>query len=280
MRITDRIDEVRSIIQRAQSNGNTVGLVPTMGALHEGHFSLIRRAKQNDDFVVVSVFVNPTQFGPGEDFNEYPRQLEKDATAVEGLGGDLVFAPAPEQMYPPDFSTYVEVEKLTDDLCGAFRPGHFRGVTTVVAKLFNIVCPDRAYFGQKDYQQLVVIRRMVRDLNMPVEVVACPTVREADGLALSSRNKYLSPEQRKAAPAIYAALQDGAAAVGSGATASEAERIVTQHIQTQPALRVQYVRAVHPETLEEPDYSGPPLLIAVAVLAGDTRLIDNLVIEE
>ncbi len=280
MPIASRIDEVRSIVRRVRGNGDSVGLVPTMGALHEGHSALLRRARQTDDFVVVSIFVNPTQFGPSDDFEKYPRQLEKDAAVAEELGVDLVFAPTAEEMYSPDSCTYVEVGELTEELCGAFRPGHFRGVATVVSKLFNIVSPDRAYFGQKDYQQLLVIERMIRDLDMPVEIVACPTVREADGLAISSRNEYLTPEQRSAAPAIYQALQKGAEAVRGGASAKEAEAMVAAHIENEPLLELQYARAVDPHTLAEPGSAGPPILLAVAAFAGDTRLIDNIVVEE
>ncbi len=280
MLIASRIDEVRSIVRRVRGNGDSVGLVPTMGALHEGHSALLRRARQTDDFVVVSIFVNPTQFGPSDDFEKYPRQLEKDAAVAEELGVDLVFAPTAEEMYSPDSCTYVEVGELTEELCGAFRPGHFRGVATVVSKLFNIVSPDRAYFGQKDYQQLLVIERMIRDLDMPVEIVACPTVREADGLAISSRNEYLTPEQRSAAPAIYQALQKGAEAVRGGASAKEAEAMVAAHIENEPLLELQYARAVDPHTLAEPGSAGPPMLLAVAAFAGDTRLIDNIVVEE
>jgi pantoate--beta-alanine ligase len=280
MRISDRIDEVRAILRRARNKGSTVGLVPTMGALHEGHVSLIRKARYNDDFVVVSVFVNPTQFAPGEDLDRYPRQLHEDAALVEQLGGDLVFAPTVEEMYPADFCTYVEVEALTEQLCGAFRPGHFRGVTTVVAKLLSIIAPDRAYFGEKDYQQLLVIERMTRDLNIPVEIVSCPTVREPDGLAMSSRNKHLTAEQRQSAPAIYRALQKAAGVVRSGATGAEAEQVLAMQLQGRPLLRVQYARALDPDTLQEPTHSGPPMLLAVAAFAGDTRLIDNMIVRE
>ena len=280
MRIVGEIEEVRGAVAQARAKGDSIGFFPTLGGLHEGHLSLIRRARADNDFVVVSVFVNPTQFGPNEDLEAYPRQLEADAAMVAECGGDLAFAPSEAEMYPAEASTYVEVEGLTEVLCGAYRPGHFRGVTTVVAKLLNIVCPDRAYFGEKDFQQLAIIRRMVRDLNMPVEIVGCPTVREADGLAMSSRNSYLTPEQRQAAPAIYQALTLGAEAVRNGCAPVEAERIVRDHIENTSALRVQYARALHPETLAEPDYTGPPILLAAAVFAGDTRLIDNIVIRE
>ncbi len=280
MRIVREIEGVRRTVGQARAKGNSIGFFPTLGGMHEGHLSMIRRARADNDFVVVSIFVNPTQFGVDEDLDAYPRQLEADAGMAEECGGDLVFAPSEAEMYAADAATYVEVEGLTDVLCGAYRPGHFRGVTTVVAKLLNIVCPDRAYFGEKDFQQLLVIRRMARDLNMPVEIVGCPTVREADGLAMSSRNTYLSAEQRQAAPALYEALTLGAEAVRNGCTAGEAELMVRDYIENTSVLRVQYARALHPETLAEPDYIGPPILLAVAVFAGDTRLIDNIVIRE
>ncbi len=279
MRIADRVVEVKSAVQRARRNGSTVGLVPTMGALHAGHVSLIERAAAVGDFVVVSVFVNPTQFGPAEDFDAYPRRLEEDASIAAENGAHLVFAPTVEEMYPAGASTFVDVEGLTANLCGSFRPGHFRGVTTIVSKLFNIVAPDRAYFGEKDYQQMLVIERMVRDMHMPVEVVACPTVREADGLAMSSRNAYLSAEQRAAAPAIRRGLLAGEQVVRRGGSAAEAVQAVIAQVAMEPILRVQYVEAVDPETLTQPDHSGPPMLLAAAVFAGDTRLIDNTVVE-
>lgn len=279
MRIADRIVEVKSAVQRARRNGNTVGLVPTMGALHAGHVSLIERAAAVDDFVVVSVFVNPTQFGPAEDFDAYPRRLEEDASIAAEKGAHLAFAPTVEEMYPPGASTFVDVEGLTANLCGAFRPGHFRGVTTVVGKLFNIVAPDRAYFGEKDYQQMLVIRKMVRDMHMPVEVMACPTVREADGLAMSSRNAYLSAEQRAAAPAIRRGLLAGEQVVRQGGSGAEAVQAVIAQVATEPILKVQYVEAVDPETLTRPAHNGAPMLLAAAVFAGDTRLIDNILVE-
>jgi pantoate--beta-alanine ligase len=250
-----------------------------MGALHAGHASLIERAAAVDDFVVVSVFVNPTQFGPAEDFDAYPRRLQEDASIAAEHGAHLVFAPTVEEMYPPGASTFVEVEGLTANLCGAVRPGHFRGVTTVVGKLFNIVAPDRAYFGEKDYQQMLVISKMVRDMHMPVEVVACPTVRETDGLAMSSRNAYLTAEQRAAAPAIRRGLLAGERVVKQGGSASEAVQTAIAQIATEPILKVQYVEAVDPETLTRPDHNGAPMLLAAAVFAGDTRLIDNIVVE-
>jgi len=256
MRIVETISQLRADIAQARASGKIVGLVPTMGALHAGHLSLIEAASSRDDFVVVSVFVNPTQFGPEEDYERYPRQLTRDAQLAKQAGAHLVFAPSPVEMYPDDHSTWVEVGELTEGLCGRFRPGHFRGVTTVVTKLLNIVQPDRAYFGEKDYQQLVVIRRMTRDLNIPVEIVGLPTVREADGLAVSSRNQYLDAQQRAAAPQLYQALQHGAEVARKGASGAQ------------------------PETLQPRGEARAPMVIAAAAYLGDTRLIDNIKIEE
>jgi len=251
-----------------------------MGALHTGHLSLIKAASQRDDFVVVSIFVNPTQFGPHDDYKRYPRQLARDAQLAEEGGAHLIFVPSPAEMYPDDYSTWVEVEGLTTELCGRFRPGHFRGVTTVVAKLLNIVQPDRAYFGEKDYQQLAVIKRMARDLNIPVEIVGLPTVRAADGLAISSRNQYLDTQQRTAAPQLYQALQHGAEAARKGAGGTQAEEVVRESLASEPMFTVQYVQAVDPETLQPRGEAGAPMVIAVAAYLGDTRLIDNIKIEE
>jgi pantoate--beta-alanine ligase len=270
---------VARLTEAERAAGRTVGLVPTMGAFHEGHLSLIRACRADNDYCVVSIFVNPTQFGPGEDLEHYPRRLERDCALAQQLGVDLVFAPSAQDMYPEGFCTWVTVERLTEGLCGRFRPGHFRGVTTVVAKLFNIVQPHRAYFGEKDYQQLLVVRRMVADLNMPVEIVARPTVREPDGLAMSSRNEYLSAEERALAPALYQALQRAAEAVRSGATGPQAEEIVRRELSRTPQFRLQYVQAVHPETLEPATWAGPPMVIAAAAYLGHTRLIDNIKIE-
>jgi pantoate--beta-alanine ligase len=272
-------DSARQAVTAQRRMGRTIGLVPTMGAFHEGHLSLIRRCRAENDFCAVSIFVNPTQFGPQEDLATYPRRLTDDCALAEKEGVDLVFAPQPEQMYGPDFSTWVTVEKLTSGLCGRFRPGHFRGVTTVVTKLFNIMQPHRAYFGQKDYQQLVVIKRMVADLNMPVQIVALPTVREADGLAMSSRNEYLPPELRAVAPAIYKALTVAAESVRNGATGHEAEQIVRRELSRTPDIQLQYVEAVHPDTLEPVGHNGAPLVIAVAAYLGGVRLIDNVIVE-
>ncbi len=238
MRIVETISQLRvSTIAQTRASGKVVGLVPTMGALHTGHLSLIEVASQRDDFVVVSIFVNPTQFGPEEDYERYPRQLTRDAELAEQSGADLIFAPSQAEMYPDDHSTWVEVEELTEGLCGGLRPGHFRGVTTVVTKLLNIVQPDRAYFGEKDYQQLIVIKRLVRDLNMPVEIVGLPTVREADGLAVSSRNQYLDAQQRAAAPRLYQALQHGAEAASQSASGTHAEEVIRARAPVGPTLR-------------------------------------------
>jgi len=280
VRIVETISELRADIAQARASGKAVGLVPTMGALHAGHLSLIETASHRDDFVVVSIFVNPTQFGPHDDYERYPRPLARDAQLAEQAGAHLIFAPSPAEMYPDDHSTWVEVENLTEGLCGRFRPGHFRGVTTVVTKLLNIAQPDRAYFGAKDYQQLAVIKRMVRDLNIPVEIVGLPTVREADGLAISSRNQYLDGQQRAAAPRLYQALQHGAEAARKGASGTQSEEVVRESLASEPMFTVQYVQAVDPENLQPRGEAGAPMVIVVAAYLGDTRLIDNIKIEE
>ena len=280
MRTVTSIPEVRPIVSSAKQRGQRVGLVPTMGALHAGHLSLIQTARAQDDFVAVSVFINPTQFGPNEDYEAYPRQLKRDAQAAEQAGADLIFAPSAEEIYPPGFVTHVEVQRLTEGLCGRYRPGHFCGVCTVVTKLLNIVQPDVAYFGDKDYQQLVVIKRMVKDLNMPIKIVGVPTAREPNGLAVSSRNRYLSDREREVAPHLYQALQAGAALVRQGATGTEAAQRVEQLLAEEPLLGVQYVEAVDPEALQPTEYGGPPMVIAAAVYLGETRLIDNIAVEE
>lgn len=236
----------------------------------------MRRSINDNDVTIVSIFVNPTQFGPREDYGAYPRDLERDAVLAEKLGVTMVFAPEVEEVYPADFSTWVSVNGLTEGLCGQQRPGHFRGVTTVVCKLFNIVQPDRAYFGEKDYQQLQVIRHMVRDLDLPLDVIAVPTVREADGLAMSSRNRYLKPAERKAAPRLYQALQEGARLVREGATGEQAVEAMNAVLQQEPLIRPQYLVAVDPETLQDKGDTGRPLVLAAAVQVGETRLIDNI----
>lgn len=276
MRIVSTVKEVRETVKGWRAEGLTVGLVPTMGYLHEGHGSLITRAKQDNDRVVVSVFVNPMQFGPTEDLESYPRDLEKDSRFCESLGADLIFHPEPEEMYHKNFSTYVDMSVLTEELCGLSRPVHFRGVCTVVNKLFNIVQPDRAYFGEKDAQQLAVIRHMAEDLNMDLEIVGCPIVREEDGLAKSSRNTYLSPEERKAALILSKTIFLGQQMVKDGET--DAEKLVAamkKNIGTEPLAKIDYVKAVDGLTMQQVQTISSPTLVAMAVYIGKTRLIDN-----
>ena len=256
-----------------------VGLVPTMGYLHEGHLSLVRRAREECDHVVVSIFVNPTQFGPKEDLSKYPRDLDRDLSLLEPLGVNLVWMPTEELMYPTGYQTWVDVETITRPLEGAMRPGHFRGVTTVVAKLFNGVQPHKAYFGQKDAQQAAVIRQMTRDLSYPIEIVVCPIVREPDGLALSSRNVYLDPEQRKAATVLSRSLRAAKELYDEGER--DAEKIrgkMKEVLASEPLAEVQYVSCADYDTLEELDTVTGKALLSMAVLIGKTRLIDNLVL--
>jgi pantoate--beta-alanine ligase len=256
-----------------------VGLVPTMGYLHEGHLSLVRRARAECASVAVSIFVNPTQFGPHEDLSAYPRDLPRDLSLLEAEGVDLVWTPTPEVMYPRDFQTWVTVEELTGRLEGAMRPGHFRGVTTVVAKLFNGVLPQRAYFGQKDAQQALVIRQMTHDLNFPIEVVICPIVREPDGLAMSSRNAYLNPRERWAATVLYRALSAGRIAFEAGERdAGRLRRIVAEIVASEPLARLQYVSCAHPGTLQELEVVSDSALLSLAVFLGQTRLIDDVLL--
>ena len=258
-----------------------LGLVPTMGALHEGHLTLVRRARDENATVAVSIFVNPTQFGANEDLSTYPRDMERDLALLEAEGVDLVYAPSPEEVYPPGFDTWIEPGALAERLEGAARPGHFRGVATVVAKLFNVVRPDRAYFGQKDGQQLAVIRQMARDLDMGIEIVAVPTVRDADGLAMSSRNAYLTPEQRRAAPVIYRALSAARHLWEAGET--DAERLrgnVREILQQEPQLAgIDYVSVADAGTLQELAQVDGPAMVSTAVRMGETRLIDNVALE-
>ena len=275
MKIVTTIADTRAAVQAARQSGKRIGLVPTMGALHAGHGSLIERAVRECGFTAVSVFVNPTQFGPTEDLAKYPRPFEQDAAYCERLGADLVFAPTPEAMYPRPQQTWVEVEKLTAGLCGAARPGHFRGVTTVCAKLFHILTPDVAYFGQKDAQQAMVIRRMAADLNMPLEICICPIVREPDGLAMSSRNRYLSPDERRRAVCLFHALESCRRRVAEGwRDAGTLTREMRQLIEAHGG-RIDYVHIVDAETLEPVETLAAPSLAALAVFFGATRLIDN-----
>jgi pantoate--beta-alanine ligase len=257
-----------------------VGLVPTMGYLHEGHLSLVRRAREACRSVVVSIYVNPTQFGANEDLDAYPRDLSRDLGLLENEGVDLVWMPTSDIMYPPDFQTWVTVEVVTQKLEGAMRPVHFRGVSTVVAKLFNAIQPQKAYFGQKDAQQTVVIRQMVRDLNFPIEIVVCPIMREADGLAMSSRNAYLNPAERQAARVLWRALSAANAAFEGGERDPHRLReIMAETINREPLAQKQYVSCAHPETLQELSEPIEHALLSMAVLIGSTRLIDNLVLE-
>ena len=271
------IAEVRAAVAAARGRGLTVGLVPTMGALHAGHAALIRAAKRECGVVVVSVFVNPTQFGPTEDFAKYPRTLDADCQTSADAGADLVFAPTAAEVYPEDSVTFVEVTKLDAELCGPRRPGHFRGVATVVLKLFNMVLPDVAVFGAKDAQQVRIIRRMVRDLNVPVRILVEPTVREPDGLALSSRNRYLSPAERAEAPKIYAALQALRVRASHGEwDVARLESALGAALAAIPGARVDYARIVDDEALQPLTRLDRPALAAVAVFLGTTRLIDNI----
>lgn len=277
MNVVHTVADARVFAEAARREGKTVGLVPTMGCFHEGHLSLMRRARDDNDLVVVSLFVNPTQFGPSEDLRDYPRDLDRDARVAEEVGVDLIFNPSVEEMYPDGYQTHVIVEKMTRGLCGDSRPGHFQGVATVCLKLFNIVQPDRAYFGRKDYQQLKVVQRMVKDLNVPMEIVGMPTVREPDGLAMSSRNTYLSPDERKAALVLSKSLAYAQELLDSGTGDLRAR--VEEFIKGEPLARVEYVEVVDPETLDPVTEIAREAVVALAVRIGKTRLIDNALIE-
>lgn len=280
MKIVKTVDDVRSIVKEWKKSGLTVGLVPTMGYLHEGHKSLIVRAAAENDRVVVSDFVNPTQFGPNEDLESYPRDLQRDALLCEEAGADLIFNPEVSDMYAPDACTFVDMDALTDELCGKTRPIHFRGVCTVVSKLFNIVAPDRAYFGQKDAQQLAVIKRMVRDLNFDLEIVGCPIIREDDGLAKSSRNTYLNEKEREASLVLSKAVRLGEEMAKSGE--KSAEKILSamkEVIEAEPLAKIDYVKAVDAVSIVPVTEMIPPVLVAMAVYIGKTRLIDNFIYE-
>lgn len=281
MEIFKEIEALRAYLRKASAKGGSVGLVPTMGFLHEGHLSLIKRARRENDVVVVSLFVNPTQFGPGEDLESYPRNFERDSTLTAAEGADALFAPEPEEMYFPDYATHVEVTgSLTKGLCGRSRPTHFRGVTSVVAKLFNIVKPDRAYFGQKDAQQVAVIRRMVRDLNFDLEIIACPIVREADGLAKSSRNIYLSEEERRQALSLNRSLDLARKLIEAGERSGEKVRgVLMEAIAANPLAEIDYVEVVDAGSLEPAGTLSGEVLIALAVRFGKARLIDNTIVE-
>lgn len=280
MKIVKTIKEVRDIVKGWKKEGLSVGLVPTMGYLHEGHKSLIVRAVKENDRVVVSDFVNPTQFGVGEDLESYPRDIERDASLCEDAGASIIFNPEPSEMYFDNACTFVDMTGLTSELCGKTRPIHFRGVCTVVSKLFNIVAPDRAYFGQKDAQQLAVIRQMVKDLNFDLEIVGCPIIREADGLAKSSRNVYLSEEERKSALVLSKAVKLGQDLANAGE--KSADKIISKMkalIEKEPLAKIDYVKAVDAVSIVPVTEMKPPVLVAMAVYIGKTRLIDNFIYE-
>jgi pantoate--beta-alanine ligase len=278
MQVVGPISEIRAL--RQQLSG-TVGFVPTMGYLHEGHLALVKQARIENSAVIVSIYVNPTQFGPREDFGAYPRDLNRDLELLRGGGVDIVFVPSDDEMYPPEFSSWVDVEKVTERLEGASRPGHFKGVATIVAKLFNIVQPSRAYFGQKDAQQVMVIKRMVSDLNMGIGIIVVPTLRESDGLAMSSRNIYLSPRERQAATILFKALTLARQLrEGGEKDAEEIRRQMTSLIQKEPLAQIDYVSIADAETLEELSLLDRPALASLAVRIGRTRLIDNMALEQ
>jgi pantoate--beta-alanine ligase len=280
MRVIETIKDMKAVIRSNKTSGKTIGFVPTMGYLHEGHLSLMKKSVEANDFTVISIFVNPTQFGPNEDFEKYPRDIERDIRLAESVGVDVVFAPSVAEMYPNNYKTYVNVEDLTNVMCGLSRPGHFRGVTTVVNKLFNIVEPDKAYFGQKDAQQVVVLKKMVRDLNMNLEIVTCPIIREPDGLAMSSRNVYLSKEERAAALILSKSLFEVEEMIKKGEKSREkVVNYLIDRIKSEKLADIDYVEVVNTENLSQVEKLEGSILVALAVRFGKTRLIDNVVVE-
>lgn len=278
MQVTKTVEETRKLVKEWKKQGKTIGLVPTMGFLHEGHASLIKRCREENDIVVVSDFVNPTQFGPTEDLEAYPRDFERDSRLCESLGADLIFNPEPSDMYT-DPHAYVSIDLLSETLCGKTRPIHFKGVCTVVSKLFNIVSPDRAYFGQKDAQQLAIIRKMVQDLNFDITIVGCPIIREEDGLAKSSRNTYLNPEERKAALCLSKAVKKGQEIIKAGIDAEEVLSAMRDIINAEPLAKIDYVSMVDALNMQPVDKADRNVLVAMAVYIGKTRLIDNFIYE-
>lgn len=278
MKVTTTVNETRAQVKAWKKEGKTVGLVPTMGFLHEGHASLIKKCREQNDIVVVSDFVNPSQFGPNEDLEAYPRDFDRDCQLCESLGADLVFHPEPAEMYH-DPHAFVSIDTLSETLCGKTRPIHFKGVCTVVSKLFHIVAPDRAYFGQKDAQQLAIIRKMVEDLNFDIEIVGCPIVREADGLAKSSRNTYLNAEERKAALCLSKSVQEGQKLIHVGISAEELLGHMREIIEKEPLARIDYVSVVDAWTMQPVEKVENSVLVAMAVYIGKTRLIDNFIYE-
>ncbi len=280
MRLVDTISDMKAIIRSNRTMGKTIGFVPTMGYLHEGHLSLANRSVQDNDFTVMSIFVNPTQFGPNEDFEKYPRDMERDLSLAESAGVDVVFSPGVAEMYPEKYKTYVNVEDITGVLCGLSRPGHFRGVTTVVNKLFNIIEPHKAYFGQKDAQQVIVIKKMIRDLNMNLEIVTCPIIRESDGLAMSSRNVYLNSEERKAAVILSKSLLEVEELIKQGERSCvKVVQYLKDRIRSEELAKIDYVEVVSGNGLEAIEQIRESVLIALAVRFGKTRLIDNIMVE-
>lgn len=280
MKVVHTINEVREIVKNWKKEGLSIGFVPTMGYLHEGHKSLILKSVSENDKTVVSVFVNPTQFGPNEDLAKYPRDLLRDTKLVESAGADLIFNPEPSEMYPEHFTTTVNTSEVTEHLCGAKRPVHFGGVCQVLTKLFNIVTPNKAYFGQKDAQQLAVVKRFVRDLNFDIEIIGCPIIREDDGLAKSSRNTYLSPEERKAAPILYKSLLEGKKLIEAGERkASVIIKKITDVLNEEPLAKIDYVSIVDNQNIQPIEILKGEILVAIAVYIGTTREIDNFIYE-
>jgi pantoate--beta-alanine ligase len=280
MKLVDSIPRITTLVKMLRKEAKAIGFVPTMGYLHEGHLSLVKAAKKHTDVVVMSIFVNPMQFGPKEDFEKYPRDFKRDEQMASDAGVDIIFYPSVKDMYPEGYSTYVTVEGLTDTLCGASRPAHFRGVTTVVAKLLNIVKPDVAYFGQKDAQQAIVIKKMAQDLNMDVEVKVMPIVRERDGLAMSSRNSYLSEDERRDALILYQALKKAESLVSDGERSSKKiVKAMKDMISAKPSVRLDYVSVVDTKSLKEVDMISKEALVAIAAQVGRTRLIDNAIVK-
>jgi pantoate--beta-alanine ligase len=279
MQIIKSIKDMQALSKKLRSEKKTIGFVPTMGALHEGHLSLVRRSKDESNITVVSIFVNPIQFGPKEDFKQYPRDIEGDLSKLSSLNADIIFIPENTEMYIEGFSTFINVGHIGETLCGVSRPKHFNGVATVVAKLFNIVMPDKAYFGQKDFQQAVVIRKLVRELNFDIDIIVSPTVREPDGLAMSSRNSYLSQKERKAAVALYRALKQGERLIGSGIDdLSHIKKEMEAVIKSEPLTTIEYIKIVDPQSLEEMEKIKTPAAVCVAINIGTTRLIDNVIV--
>lgn len=281
MEIVNRIQRMKEVIKDIKKDNKTIGFVPTMGCLHQGHLSLVREARRMSDYVIVSIFVNPKQFGPNEDYEKYPRNITKDAEILSQENVDYVFYPAVEEMYPENYRTYVIVEDLSDKLCGRSRPGHFKGVATIVLKLLNIIQPNFAFFGQKDAQQSIIIKRMIRDLNLDTEIIILPIVREPDGLAMSSRNLYLNPEERKAATILFKSLQAAKELIKDGEKkASKIIERIKKIIADEPLAKIDYIEIVDLENLNPMKSLDKPALIAIAVYIGETRLIDNIIVRE